>query len=990
MNIEDKMSGEDPDATHADAGEGGDEICSHCARPIPSKSLELHELHCRRSLAKCSLCGDVIPVSQMAQHLSEGHALVHCPYCHNEFQKITLEKHQEECPEQPCSCEYCDLIVPLSGLNDHWSACGSRTDACLDCGKYVQLQNWNFHVQSGHASTAPSGRDSFALGPPTPFGYSPRPGSGQTPPPPIPPPRPSLAGRAAESWGLSHQGGDRQNPVLASDISTENAVGASIEDALQPEHADDPRVSEHDTPPHFSSESYETPNFLVACRYCDAEVPVKNLDSHEETSARALAEIPQKNSSDNLKDFQERDEKLGWKAAFGDGEGKRISSRISTSFAAARERESSHEKRGIASSGDEHGSVRRPGSERKGLDPADRDANRHHGGARPKVRQGSPQPQPLHRADTKHEETAADIVVIPCEFCSLPIPMNHLYWHQEDLKLEEPRRPSRPHSNPLPSAETRTETAEPKSHMASIEPENLDSERSTCSTTEVQAQKMTKRYGSESEEMEEKDVKNVEDEDKEGEKKEEKDEVEDEEKDEEEKEQEKEKKKEEEKEEEKEEGKEKIEEKEEDREKEKVEKKKKEEVKEEGDVEVDEEEGEEAVEEEEEDGEEEEVDEEEGEEEVEEEEEEDEDKEEKVEKEKKEEEEVDEEEGKEEVEEENEEEEEKIEKEKKEEEEEEGDETEDETEDEDEEVKEDDGEEEDERKKEKVEEEKKEEEKEEEKANEKDSRVNEEEWEEKDDEKKKKEVDEEEEEGGKEGWKKEGKEEEKKIQKVEETENDEEEEDDLYEDTCDDPFLLPFLQLLEDLDAISSDEEIMGRLHQILSEVPADASIDTDPCRFCSVLLPLDDSEIHLHETGCGRKVLLGRQSGDLSVECRYCNFFYPLEELPRHETSCRAGNRQVSVERDGVFPPPRSMPPDFDRSISSHDLLPSVFSWLRRQIAESKEIFALGAGVSLQFLPWSKMLPALGVREDSHWKLSNLLEKFVFSIFKRSTNKPE
>ncbi|CAG0898750.1 unnamed protein product [Darwinula stevensoni] len=147
------------DAIHADAVEDGDKICSHCTRPIPSRSLVLHELHCRRSLAKCSLCGDVIPVSQMEQHLSEDHALVQCPYCHNEFQKITLEKHQEECPEQPCSCEYCDLIVPLSGLNDHWSACGSRTDACPDCGKYIQFQDWKFHIESGHASVAPTGME---------------------------------------------------------------------------------------------------------------------------------------------------------------------------------------------------------------------------------------------------------------------------------------------------------------------------------------------------------------------------------------------------------------------------------------------------------------------------------------------------------------------------------------------------------------------------------------------------------------------------------------------------------------------------------------------------------------------------------------------------------------------------------------------------------------------------------------------------------------
>ncbi|CAG0897630.1 unnamed protein product [Darwinula stevensoni] len=132
-------------------------ICRNCTRPIPSTAHELHELHCRRNLKKCPLCDEAIPTSRMERHASEDHAIVPCPRCKAECERRALEKHQEEeCPERPRACKYCEEVMPLSGLPAHTNACGARTDVCPDCGKYVQLQHWDLHKESAHPSTAPS------------------------------------------------------------------------------------------------------------------------------------------------------------------------------------------------------------------------------------------------------------------------------------------------------------------------------------------------------------------------------------------------------------------------------------------------------------------------------------------------------------------------------------------------------------------------------------------------------------------------------------------------------------------------------------------------------------------------------------------------------------------------------------------------------------------------------------------------------------------
>ncbi|CAG0904349.1 unnamed protein product [Darwinula stevensoni] len=109
-----------------------------------------------------------------------------------------------------------------------------------------------------------------------------------------------------------------------------------------------------------------------------------------------------------------------------------------------------------------------------------------------------------------------------------------------------------------------------------------------------------------------------------------------------------------------------------------------------------------------------------------------------------------------------------------------------------------------------------------------------------------------------------------------------------YEDSYNDPALLPYLEQLKGLDADSPDEEIMERLRLILSQVPEDDDVGIIPCQFCHSLLPFDEFEVVLHQTGCGREVFLGAEYGDLWIQCRSCSFSFPLQEIQEHEDTCR------------------------------------------------------------------------------------------------------
>uniref|UniRef100_A0AAR2K0C5 TRAF-type domain-containing protein n=2 Tax=Pygocentrus nattereri TaxID=42514 RepID=A0AAR2K0C5_PYGNA len=124
------------------------ELCSHCNKEVAKVNFSMHEAHCKRFLCLCPDCDDSVPKEQLEEHRKEQHTVVRCQKCNKKMQRCKLPDHEkDECSERPQSCEFCNLELPLSALNEHTETCGSRTERCLDCKQYVMLRDQTRHAQ---------------------------------------------------------------------------------------------------------------------------------------------------------------------------------------------------------------------------------------------------------------------------------------------------------------------------------------------------------------------------------------------------------------------------------------------------------------------------------------------------------------------------------------------------------------------------------------------------------------------------------------------------------------------------------------------------------------------------------------------------------------------------------------------------------------------------------------------------------------------------
>uniref|UniRef100_UPI00398E5B0F XIAP-associated factor 1 n=1 Tax=Pristiophorus japonicus TaxID=55135 RepID=UPI00398E5B0F len=134
-------------------------FCSNCKKDVTTLNYRIHEIHCRRFIQLCSLCGETVPRAELQAHHETQHRQVQCSLCHKSMEHFRLETHTgEDCVERLLSCRYCELETPCRALAEHEEVCGSRTERCTDCGKYVM-----YSEQERHGETCLSER-STALG----------------------------------------------------------------------------------------------------------------------------------------------------------------------------------------------------------------------------------------------------------------------------------------------------------------------------------------------------------------------------------------------------------------------------------------------------------------------------------------------------------------------------------------------------------------------------------------------------------------------------------------------------------------------------------------------------------------------------------------------------------------------------------------------------------------------------------------------------------
>uniref|UniRef100_A0A671Y3Q5 XIAP associated factor 1 n=1 Tax=Sparus aurata TaxID=8175 RepID=A0A671Y3Q5_SPAAU len=120
--------------------------CGLCHKEVAEANFALHETHCSRFLCLCPDCDEAVPKDQLSQHREEQHTQVRCSKCNRKMERCRLADHQsDECVERPQSCHFCELELPWKQLDEHQLVCGSRTELCRDCGRYVTLRDQAEH-----------------------------------------------------------------------------------------------------------------------------------------------------------------------------------------------------------------------------------------------------------------------------------------------------------------------------------------------------------------------------------------------------------------------------------------------------------------------------------------------------------------------------------------------------------------------------------------------------------------------------------------------------------------------------------------------------------------------------------------------------------------------------------------------------------------------------------------------------------------------------
>ncbi|NWX20177.1 TRAD1 protein, partial [Aegotheles bennettii] len=114
-------------------------------KDVPVANFIMHEIHCSRNIAVCRYCSESIPKSEMKNHIESDHVQVTCK-CQMKLEKSLLKDHEvSACPLRPALCQYCDIQLTFSKLQDHEIYCGARTERCGSCGHNVMVKDLKEH-----------------------------------------------------------------------------------------------------------------------------------------------------------------------------------------------------------------------------------------------------------------------------------------------------------------------------------------------------------------------------------------------------------------------------------------------------------------------------------------------------------------------------------------------------------------------------------------------------------------------------------------------------------------------------------------------------------------------------------------------------------------------------------------------------------------------------------------------------------------------------
>ncbi len=88
---------------------------------------------------------------QKEDHFDEYHAPVICQ-CGESVEKRLIDSHRADfCRKRQKQCCYCELSLDFEQFEAHVEFCGSRTDLCTKCSRYIKLKDFSRHEDSGCA-----------------------------------------------------------------------------------------------------------------------------------------------------------------------------------------------------------------------------------------------------------------------------------------------------------------------------------------------------------------------------------------------------------------------------------------------------------------------------------------------------------------------------------------------------------------------------------------------------------------------------------------------------------------------------------------------------------------------------------------------------------------------------------------------------------------------------------------------------------------------
>ena len=126
-------------------------LCHNCHKPIPVRSLAMHELQCRRNNSACPHCSLVLLTRHLPKHIAMHHTPVPCSACGELVELPLMGQHRREtCVGRLVECLYCPLLIIAGERGEHSAEDGMFRSACKECGEVLQRKVMRRHMRIQH------------------------------------------------------------------------------------------------------------------------------------------------------------------------------------------------------------------------------------------------------------------------------------------------------------------------------------------------------------------------------------------------------------------------------------------------------------------------------------------------------------------------------------------------------------------------------------------------------------------------------------------------------------------------------------------------------------------------------------------------------------------------------------------------------------------------------------------------------------------------